>query len=519
MSNMTKSILMTVLLGSAMTVSAMATPEHVSGKAPYVPHYILFDVGSFGGGFSAFCYPNCRQLNKNGDAVGVAATSLADPFNPCFLDCHVDHAFESKNGGTNDLGSLKYKAGSWAQGINDRGVSAGVSLNGDYDPITGFWEWRAVRWKNGKIKDLGTLGGTQSTAWMVNNAGQVVGVSLTSDTNDQYIGVPQANCLWLPTTGPGCGQNDFGTNTIFLPLTTTVHGAIWSESGKLADLGTLGGPDSSALDINDNGQIVGWSYTSYDAGPSGVPDTHPFVWDSVNGMQDLGTLGGTFAAATLINKNGQIAGVSNIAGDAEVHAVVWDADGTVHDRGTLGSNYGHPDWMDDSGDIVGFSRTADQLGRAFVYWYGGSQMINLGILGTDPESEATGINNKGMIIGLDFDRNVGDITGWVSNQGGPITDLNTLIRKPHGIHVTAANTINDRGVIAAQGVLTNGESHALLLVPEDDAEMIARMNATMRRLANQDDATQRPIEPGTSRAPRLGCTAPVRMRPHYCTGG
>lgn len=518
MRKIAQAMLGSVLLSSSLTVPAMAVgPQERPGKHPFLPHYILFDVGSFGGGFSTFCYPNCRQLNQHGDAVGIDATSRADPFVPCFVDCHIDHAFEWKDGGTNDLGALRAKTGSWGQGINEKGIVAGISLNGQYDPDTGFWEVRAVRWKNGKIKDLGTLGGTQSNAWMVNNSGQVVADALTSDTNDPYLGVPQANCKWLPTTGPGCGGLDFGTNTIFFPLTTTVHGTIWSDVGNLADLGTLGGPDSSALDINDAGQIVGWSYTSYDAGLSGVPDTHPFVWQDGT-MTDLGSpLGGTFAAATLINQNGQIAGVANTTGDAEVHAVVWDSDLTAHDCGTLGSDYGHPDWMNESGDIVGFSRTADQLGRAFVCWHTNHQMTDLGIIGNDPESEATGINSQGVIIGGDFDRNSGDLRGWVSDQGGPITDLNTLIRNAHGLQVIVANTINDRGTIAANAVTRKGEEHAVILVPEDDAAMLAQMDAAMSRTSNQG-AMHAPALFAPARASSPGCAASRWTRPHYCTG-
>jgi probable HAF family extracellular repeat protein len=205
--------------------------------------------------------------------------------------------------------------------------------------------------------------------------------------------------------------------------------------------------------------------------------------------------------------------VANTSGDAEVHAVVWNADHTINDKGTLGSDYAHPDWMNEAGDIVGFSRNASQEGRAFVYWHDGDHMIDLGTIGADPESEATGINNKGMIVGITFDRDVGDLKGWVSNRSGTITDLNTLIRQPHNIHVSAANTINDRGVIAAQGDLKNGEHHAVILVPENDFDMLAQMTAAMRNARHLERAS--PSVP----AVRPSCRGNLRMRPHFCTGG
>src|SRR3954447_13076428 len=127
MSKSTKSILTSLVLSTAVAVPAAAGVAHGATKHPSLPHYVLFDVGSFGGGLSGFCYPNCRQLNRHGDAVGINTTSLPDPLDPlCFIDCHVDPAFLWKNGGTNTLGSLQHGAyGAWSQGINDKGESAG----------------------------------------------------------------------------------------------------------------------------------------------------------------------------------------------------------------------------------------------------------------------------------------------------------------------------------------------------------------------------------------------------------
>src|SRR6185437_15847829 len=145
--------------------------------------------------------------------------------------------------------------------------------------------------------------------------------------------------------------NDFGINALFLPVTTATHVAKWAPGAGLADLGALGGPDSAGLDINRDGQIVGWSYISYTAGNSGVPDTHPFFWDN-GSMTDMGTLGGTFGAAIMVNNSGVVTGAANLAGDTAVHPFLWDKANGMRDLGTLGGTYAHPDWLNENGDVV-----------------------------------------------------------------------------------------------------------------------------------------------------------------------
>ena len=69
------------------------------------------------------------------------------------------------------------------------------------------------------IVDLGTLGGTRSNGWFVNEAGQVIG-------NSQIAG------------------------------DTAQHGFLW-DGGTMHDLGTLGGNYSNAQGINGKGNICG----------------------------------------------------------------------------------------------------------------------------------------------------------------------------------------------------------------------------------------------------------------------
>src|SRR5207248_8003523 len=68
---------------------------------------------------------------------------------------------------------------------------------------------------------------------------------------------------------------------------------------RITDLGTLGGARSSALAVNDSGQVVGWATR-----PDGK--THAFSWTRTGGMVDLGTLGGSSSTAVDVNASGVV---------------------------------------------------------------------------------------------------------------------------------------------------------------------------------------------------------------------
>ena len=118
------------------------------------------------------------------------------------------------------------------------------------------------------VTDLGTLGGTLSGANGINDAGQIVGSSMT--TGD-----------------------------------AAYHPFLYSGS-TMTDLGTLGGTYSETHGINSSGQVVGWSYTG--TGIFGT-DVHAFLY-SGSTMTDLGTLGGSSSYAFGINSSGQVVGAS-----------------------------------------------------------------------------------------------------------------------------------------------------------------------------------------------------------------
>ncbi len=89
---------------------------------------------------------------------------------------------------------------------------------------------------------------------------------------------------------------------------------IWHDSKGMMNLGTLGGSWSTAWDLNDKGQVVGYS-------DIGNGENRAFYWDENRGMIELPTLGGN-SMARAINSEGDIVGYSYDE-SGNFHPVKW----------------------------------------------------------------------------------------------------------------------------------------------------------------------------------------------------
>jgi probable HAF family extracellular repeat protein len=448
----------------ALTLTAvLATPILVAAQDDVKPnnahhhHYKVVDIGTFGGPNSSYLqgFPEGRMLNNNGVAVGAGDTSTPDPLCVGFdFDCYVAYGFKWQIGVANPLRALpgfdglNSATGNW---ISDSGLTAGLSENG-IDLLTGGPAVEAVIWgKDNSLTDLGTLGGSASSANAVNSRGQVAGEAL--------------NTILDPYT------SDF--NNFFISGVTQVHAFSWTQSRGMQDLGTLGGTDSAAFSINERGQIAGWSFTNTTPNPvvdscSGltmnVPTEDPFLWENGK-MIDLGTLGGTCGQAWAINNRGQVVGFSDLAGDLGDHAFLWDHTGGMQDLGTLGGDTGGAAAINDAGDIVGGDSRSDGSGGSFLWRHG--VMTDLGTVGNSAGSVALGINSRRQIVGTLFDSNGNESGGFLWEDGGPMVDLSTLVLPNPGLQLDHVFQINDRGEITARGTFSNGHTHAFVLVPCD----------------------------------------------------
>jgi probable HAF family extracellular repeat protein len=139
-------------------------------------------------------------INDDGQVAGASGDCTA--FNPISLvNLRPLHALLWQNGGVTDLGNLGgtgHGNGIEAVGLNNRGQAIGNS------DLTGDTNFHAFLWTaETGMRDLGTLpGDANSAANGINDAGDVVGVSLDANFN------PRA---FLRQTGVTAGLTDLNT--------------------------------------------------------------------------------------------------------------------------------------------------------------------------------------------------------------------------------------------------------------------------------------------------------------------
>jgi probable HAF family extracellular repeat protein len=409
-------------------------------------HYKLIELDTLGGPNSYFTFVT-KTLNNRGLATGSADTAAAlnPPFCLLFPDCFVARTFLWKDGKMSDLGALPGIGASFPNDINSSGVAVGLSLNGGSDPLIGVPFFNGVVFKDGKVIDLGTFGGPLSYAAAINDRDEVVGFALNA-TPDFF---------------------DLGDSCQNFPMPTQMRAFIWHDGVK-KNLGTLGGTDSCALFVNDRGQVAGNSFTNDIVNPgSGLPTTHPFLWDGSE-LKDLKALGnGNFATVSGLNSHGQVAGTSNLTDDfTTFHAFLWD-DGKLIDFGGLGGNAVEVIGLNDHGEFVGKADLpGSQTHDAFLGKNGA--LRDLGTQDGDPCSVAISINSKEQIVGGSSDcSNFLHAFLW---ENGRMTDLNVFVPSSSTLTLTQATFIDDRGEITAEGVLPNGDQRAVLLIPCDPGD-------------------------------------------------
>ena len=347
-----------------------------------------------------------------------------------------------------DLGTL---GGTFSQGdyVNANRAASGFSTR------AGDTVLHAFQWENGVLTDLGPGFHGPNSAAIIINASEV------STGNAQYSSTA--------TTG---------VETLFCNSPFVCHAATWTRGGVLTDLGTLGGPASAGLFINDGDQVVGVSETKtidpfgfdgIDGG--GFPAVRGFVFQNGK-MTALSTLGGYDSIANANNSLGQVGGTAQLAGGIDPtvgfvpqHPVRW-TNGAILDLGTLGGEFGFVESMNSVGQVSGISTLAGEAHAHGFIWQNGV-ITDVGTLPGDTDSDVSQINNLGEGVG--FSANSTAMRATIL-QNGVMTDLNALIPPNSDFQLFASTGNNDLGqIVVVANVISTGEVHAVLLTPSNNS--------------------------------------------------
>jgi probable HAF family extracellular repeat protein len=315
-----------------------------------------------------------------------------------------------------DLGVMTDWGTSNATAINNNGQIVGYASTGEYTS-SGLDIEHAVLWQNGTITDLGVIGGTSASlssyAYGINDNGQIVGTAqITGGSTSNAFLYSGGSMLDLGVVGSANGINNNGQ---VVGSGYNNHAFIRNIDGTFQDLGYLStytGTRSSGQAINSSGQAAAYEGIGMGQGAS----AKAFLWGN-GSRQGLGTLGGSGSVAYGINDVGQVVGMASTSGDLYTHAFLWNS-GTIQDLGTLGDS-SQANGINNNGQVVGMSDGvfSDFTSTHAVLWTinadGSVTMTDLNDLVAGQGwslAEATGINDKGQIVGWGYTDS--DPFGW-----------------------------------------------------------------------------------------------------------
>jgi probable HAF family extracellular repeat protein len=307
------------------------------------------------------------------------------------------------------------------------------------------------------LTDLGTLGGSSSEAYRVNDSGEVTGTSYLANgaerayvyRNGTMTAIGRADDLY----SIGYGINNAGQvvgETV--SASEAQHVFVQGRDGILTDAGAMGGLGATAMAINNKGWITGALSVNY--------GRHAYLYrDGIT--TDIGPLmNNGYSVSHGLNDSGQVVGAVDGWTSGYTRGFVY-SNGVVTDVGTFGGRESNAFEINNSGQVVGWANRADGSTAAFLYSNG--VKVDIGtLLGAGANADARGINDLGDIVG--YSQTANNSYHAFLYTGGRMLDLNNLLANPTSWTLGYAADISNTGMIV--GTMTYGYTqHAFLLTP------------------------------------------------------
>jgi uncharacterized membrane protein len=328
-------------------------------------------------------------------------------------------------------------------------------------------------------------------AYGVNNAGRVVGRSYNWDPVNQkavdrtaFVWDPAGGTRPLPTLGGESGAwglNAAGQASGFSYTAAGLQHAVrWSTTPgapTVTDLGTLAnattgepGPTSTAYDLNDQGDVTGYSEIPNDAGD--FTPFHAILSTDADGLQDLGTFDTLYpyyqygySISYSANGGGEVVGLANDS-SWRFRPFVGSAPRALRELPTDAA-YPTQEWyavaINDGGVIGGHVIAAPGQSRPYSWASEAAPPAPLPLPAAYPYGEVYGIDAEGVMVGIMWN-DAQEEHAFVFDPIGGLQDLNALVDPALGWTLQFARDINDSGQVAGSGTL-NGVARGFLLSP------------------------------------------------------
>ena len=288
----------------------MSQPAAVAQRSrSSAPGYKVLDLGPI----QTMASDIVPGLNSSGDSV-IWRQDASLAFTPILISGHQQTPLKIPQGYRN----------SFAYSINDKRNAVGWA-NTTLNPVDSFSVIHAFLFAHGQASDLGTLGGSWSRAYAINNRDTIVGVSELANEQQQafrYVDGKMSPLAPLPggQSSVAFAVNDAGTvvGGSEVPhadsVKVAVHAVLW-RNGVPTDMGILRPNGSSvAHAINNHDEAVGTA--------DGLAEKTVFLYRNGQ-MSDLGIQRGR---AFAINDRGQVVGSQQVGEDRHPHSLgfLWD---------------------------------------------------------------------------------------------------------------------------------------------------------------------------------------------------